>query len=98
MKARPNRPTLSIFIFDSENSSMMRYVLLQFQDLGYNKDKIPRFLKMEDSFETLKYFQKIVIYTVNLMISYEQYINSIFRDDIDSMDTFIYTLILRKNL
>ena len=53
---------------------------------------------MEDSFETLKYFQKIVIYTVNLIISYEQYINSIFRDDIDSMDTLIYTLILRKNL
>ena len=40
--------------------------------------------------------RKIVLFAVNWIMWYEQYINSIFRDDIETVDTFIYKIILRK--
>ena len=39
---------------------------------------------------------KIVLFAVNWIMWYEQYINSIFRDDIETVDMFIYTQTLRK--
>ena len=51
---------------------------------------------MEDGFKFQNLSRKFVLFSVNSIILYELYINLIFRNDIETVDTLIHTLILRK--